>query len=93
MASVNKPIILGEAGMFASANGDAGQSLNKMPCVSWSARSDRFKGWLEAGFSTALAGIDIWNWLPVDRASRTTCEYTIGVKDPLLQVVHDFPIP
>ena len=93
LAGVDKPVILGEAGMFASATGDTGQALNEMPCISWSARGDRFKTWLEAGFATELAGVDIWNWLPVDHTTRTTCEYTTGLSDPVLQIVHDFPIP
>ena len=43
-----------------------------------------------AGVATPLAGVNVWNWLP---ATPDVCSYTAVGGDPLLALVHDFPIP
>jgi hypothetical protein len=93
LAKMGKPLILGEAGMYASINGDPANLFNMMPCLSWSDRKDRLQSWLVAGFSTELAGVDIWNWSPVKQTADSGCQYDTGPNDPLIQLVHDFPIP
>lgn len=86
----SKPLILAEAGVFASPNGDATQMLEGRVCLSWNARSDVLAAWIEAAFQTRMAGIDIWNYLPV---RRETCEYSTHRSDPLFDLVHDAPLP
>ena len=81
LAGLGKPLILGEAGMYASINGDPANLFNMMPCLSWTARKDRLESWLAAGFSTELAGVEIWNWTPAeqttDSGANTTLRRTI----------------
>jgi len=93
LVGVGKPLIINEAGMFASIDGDPSQKLGEMPCISWTARRDHFKSWLDTAFATDLAGVDIWNWIPRDLTSQDGCSYTTAPNDPLTQSVHDYPIP
>ncbi len=85
-----KPLILAEAGVFASPDGDATQMLDGRVCLSWNDRRDVLGSWIEASFQTSLAGIDIWNYLPV---RRETCEYSTHRSDPLFALVHDAALP
>jgi hypothetical protein len=86
----SKPLILAEAGVFASPTGDATQMLEGRVCLSWNARSDVLATWIHAAFQTRVAGIDIWNYLPV---RHETCEYSTHRSDPLFALVHDAPLP
>ncbi len=86
----SKPLMLAEAGVFASPNGDATQVLEGRVCLAWNARRDVLASWIDAAFQTRLAGIDIWNYLPV---RRQTCEYSTHKSDPLFALVHDAPLP
>jgi mannan endo-1,4-beta-mannosidase len=85
-----KPLILAEAGVFASPSGDATKMLEGRVCVSWAERNTVLQSWVEAAFQTRLAGIDVWNYLPVRRES---CEYSTHRSDPLFALVHDAPLP
>jgi mannan endo-1,4-beta-mannosidase len=85
-----KPLILAEAGIYASPAGDATKLLEGRVCVSWQTRSDVLQSWIDAAFQTRLAGIDVWNYLPV---RHETCEYSTHRSDPLFALVHDAALP
>jgi hypothetical protein len=85
-----KPLILAEAGIFASQAGDAAQMLDGRACISWQSRHDVLQTWIDEGFKTSLAGIAIWNYLPT---ANSTCEYSTYSADPLFGLVHDAPLP
>ena len=94
LATVGKPLILVEAGMFASIPGDPTKlDSSMMPCISWPQRRDRFAAWLGVAFSTDLAGVGVWNWTPDEKSSQTPCQYDTAPSDPLVQLVHDYPVP
>lgn len=86
----SKPLILAEAGIYASPSGDSTQMLEGRVCVSWSTRHDVFASWIENSFQTRVAGLDIWNYLPV---AHTACEYSTHPSDLLFTLVHDAPLP
>jgi mannan endo-1,4-beta-mannosidase len=88
--SGSKPLILAEAGIFASPTGDPTQMLEGRTCVSWSTRHDVFATWIENSFQTHLAGLDIWNYLPL---APTGCEYSTTSTDPLFALIHDAALP
>lgn len=88
--SGSKPLILAEAGIFASPTGDPTQMLEGRLCVSWSTRRDVLATWIDNAFQTSVAGLDIWNYLPV---AHTGCEYSTHPSDPLFELVHDAPLP
>lgn len=90
MTALSKPLVIGELGMFASATGDPSQQLGPMTCTSWQERREAFQRQLETGFSTPLAGITIWNWMPV---AGDGCNLTVLPSDPTFALVRDFPIP
>ena len=90
IAGVRKPLVIGELGMFASEAGDPSQTLGPMTCTSWQERRDAFARQFESSFSTSLAGITVWNWFPV---SNPGCNLSISPSDPLVGLVHDFPLP
>lgn len=82
----SKPLILAEAGVFASPAGDATQVLNERVCISWEARRDVLTSWIESARSTALAGLNVWNYLPV---ARDDCGFSTHDSDPLFSLIHD----
>jgi hypothetical protein len=84
----SKPLILGEAGVYASPQGDAAQVLNGRTCVSWDERRNVMASWIEASRATSLAGIHVWNYLPV---ARDACGYSTHDTDPLFGLIHDIP--
>ena len=86
----SKPLILAEAGVFASPDGDPTQMLDGRVCLSWTARSDVLATWIDAMLQSRVAGLDIWNYLPVRHA---TCEYSTHRSDPLFKLVHDAALP
>jgi hypothetical protein len=86
----SKPLILAEAGVFASPSGDATQELEGRVCISWAERRDVLGSWFEAALAARVAGVLVWNYLPV---ARGTCAYSTHDSDPLFQVIHDTPLP
>jgi hypothetical protein len=84
--AASKPLVLGEAGVFASPQGDAAQMLNGRVCLSWQERRDVMASWIEASQTTPLAGIHVWNYLPV---ARDGCAYSTHDSDPLFSLIHD----
>lgn len=86
----SKPLILAEAGIYASPEGDARQTLEGRVCVSWQTRHDVLQTWIESAFQTRVAGIDVWNYLPVVRGA---CAYSTHQSDPLFQLLHDAELP
>jgi hypothetical protein len=82
----SKPLILGEAGVYASPQGDPSQTLNGRVCISWDERRDVLESWIEASRDTPLAGIHVWNYLPVP---RDACGYSTHDSDPLFGLIHD----
>lgn len=86
----SKPLVLAEAGIFASATGDATQMLDGRVCVSWATRHDVLQSWIESSFQTRVAGIDVWNYLP---SASSSCAYSTQRSDPLFQLVHDAQLP
>ncbi len=90
IATVSKPLIIGELGMLASASGDPSQQLGPMTCTSWQDRRAAFQRQFASSFSTSLAGITVWNWFPV---TREGCNLAVGPGDPVVELVRDFPLP
>jgi mannan endo-1,4-beta-mannosidase len=85
----SKPLILAEAGVFASPTGDAAQELEGRVCISWAERRDVLASWFESARTTPLAGVLVWNYLPV---AQGTCSYSTHESDPLFQAIHDAPL-
>jgi hypothetical protein len=90
IATVSKPMIIGELGMLASGTGDPSQQLGVMTCTSWQERRAAVQRQLESGFATPLAGVTVWNWFPV---THDGCNLSIGPSDPLIALIRDFPLP
>jgi hypothetical protein len=90
IATVSKPLVIGELGMLASSTGDPSQQLGVQTCTSWQDRREAFRRQLESSFATPLAGITVWNWFPV---TKDGCNLSIGPTDPVVGLVHDFPLP
>ena len=69
-------------------------SFNMMPCLSWSARKDRLESWLAAGFSTDARGRRYLELVTAtEQTTASGCQYDTAPNDPLIKLVHDFPIP
>jgi hypothetical protein len=85
-----KPLILAEAGVFASPTGDPTQELEGRVCISWAQRSEVLASWFENALATPLSGILVWNYLPV---ARDACSYSTHESDPLFQAIHDATLP
>jgi mannan endo-1,4-beta-mannosidase len=90
IAVVSKPLVIVELGMLASSTGDPSQQLGALTCTSWQDRREDFRRQFESSFATPLAGITVWNWLPV---TGTGCSLAIGSSDPVAALVRDFPLP
>jgi hypothetical protein len=86
----SKPLLLSEAGVFASPLGDPTEQLEGRVCVSWSERRDVLASWFEEALAARVAGINVWNYLPV---ARSTCSYSTHESDPLFNLLHDAAIP
>jgi hypothetical protein len=86
----SKPLILDEAGVFASPTGDSTQMLDGRACLSWDERRDVLWTWLDQALQTRLAGVDVWNYLPVRREG---CGYSTHDSDPLFTLLHDAALP
>lgn len=86
----SKPLVLAEAGVFASPSGDPNQMLDGRVCLPWAERHDVLQSWFEAAFATRLAGITVWNYLPV---AHGDCSYSTHESDPLFELIRDMPLP
>jgi hypothetical protein len=85
-----KPLVLSEAGVYASPAGDATQALEGRVCISWAERRDVLESWIAEALANRVAGINVWNYLPVARAN---CSYSTHESDPLFALLHDTPLP
>jgi mannan endo-1,4-beta-mannosidase len=80
--TLNKPIFIGEAGIRAQNNLSG--------CISFSQRRDKMKAKMDAQFAAGVAGFLPWNWEPRNNGS---CGYAFTTSDPLLTLLHDYPLP
>ena len=85
-----KPLILAEAGVFASPLGDVTQMLEGRVCLSWNERRDVLSSWFETALAQRVAGVLVWNYLPV---ARDTCSYSTHESDPLFKAIRTTPLP
>jgi len=90
IAAVSKPLVIVELGMLASSTGDPSQQLGQLTCTSYQERREAFRRQFDSSFATSLAGITVWNWLPLTSAG---CSLAISPSDPLIGLVRDFPLP
>jgi mannan endo-1,4-beta-mannosidase len=81
MKQVNKPLIIEEAGMIA------GNGMGN--CMSLSSRRDEFKAKMDAEFKAGIAGYMPWDLTGGDVKD---CNYSIGNNDPMLTLLHDYPV-
>lgn len=85
-----KPLVLSEAGVYASPTGDPTQELEGRVCISWAERRNVLESWIEEAMATRLAGLNVWNYLPV---ARISCSYSTHESDPLFALIRDTPLP
>lgn len=85
MASINKPLMVGEVGV--KANGDA-----SVCTTSLDTRTSEMQNKLVAQFQQNIVGFMPWGWVP--NPSTAGCSYDIGPGDPLLSMLqsHAFVI-
>jgi len=81
MKLINKPLIVEEAGMNAMDNSTS--------CVSLASRSAEMKAKMDAQFAAGIAGFMPW---ALSEGTSTVCNYDIGTNDPVLALVHDYPV-
>jgi hypothetical protein len=82
--ALRKPLILGEVGIFASTDGDPSQSQNRHPCLSFAGRVTTFRSKLDATFRTTIDGVNVWNWMPLN---KQTCRLETYPGDPLVAMI------
>jgi len=81
-AALNKPLIVGEAGILAS-NSVGG-------CVTTAQRRDKFRAKLDAQFPAGIDGVLPW---AEEYSTPTACAYGIvGGSDPTTALLHDYPL-
>jgi hypothetical protein len=85
--ALHKPLILGEVGIFASTNGDPSQSQNRHPCLSFASRVTAFRAKLDATFRTRIDGVNVWNWMPLN---KETCRLETYPGDPLVAMIRTY---
>ena len=88
-ATIGKPLVLGEVGIFASTNGDPSQSLFGHPCVSFAQRVTTFRAKLDATFATSIDGVNVWNWFPRNKQS---CRLETYPGDPLVAMIQTYAL-
>lgn len=88
--ALRKPLILGEVGIFASANGDPSQFQDRHPCLSFADRVTRFRAKLDATFRTRIDGVNVWNWMPLN---PDTCRLETYPDDPLAAMIQTYALP
>jgi hypothetical protein len=85
--ALRKPVILGEVGIFASTNGDPSQSQDRHPCLSFADRVTTFRAKLDATFRTRIDGVNVWNWMPLN---KDTCRLETYPDDPLVAMIRTY---
>lgn len=81
MKLLNKPLIVGEIGMLASANGTG--------CMTYTTRRDKMKAKMDAQFAAGIAGYIPWSFTA---GQSSVCNYDIVGGDPLLTLLWDYPV-
>lgn len=81
MKLINKPLIVGEVGIQAAENNSS--------CTSFASRAVELKAKMDAQFKAGIAGIMPWALSDQD---SPTCNYDIGPSDPLLRLLHNYPV-
>lgn len=74
--TLDKPLIVGELGIEASATSDA--------CPSLIGREQLVSQKVTAMLHAGAAGVFLWDWVP---NPSSTCDYDIGAGDPILSVL------
>jgi hypothetical protein len=87
--AIRKPLILGEVGIFATTNGDASQSQNGHPCLPFANRVTTFRAKLDATFRTTIDGVNVWNWMPLN---KQTCRLETYPGDPLVAMIRTYAL-
>ncbi len=82
MRLIQKPLIIGEAGMLAQDNSSA--------CMSFATRREKIAAKMSAQFTAGIAGYIPWDWTGVNKG---VCNYDIPATDPMISLLHDFPLP
>jgi mannan endo-1,4-beta-mannosidase len=82
MKAIQKPLIIGEAGMLAQDNSSS--------CMNFASRRDKIAAKMSAQFSAGIAGYIPWDWTGVNKG---VCNYDIPVTDPMVSLLHDFSFP
>jgi hypothetical protein len=85
--AINKPLVLGEVGIFASTNGDPSESQDGHPCLSFADRVTTFRAKLDATFRTTIDGVNVWNWMP---RNKQTCRLETYPGDPLVAMIRTY---
>lgn len=81
MKNIQKPLIIGEAGMLA---------LDNSPdCINLATRRDKIKAKMDAQFPAGISGYIPWAWSSV---TGTICNYDIPPTDPIMTLLHSYPI-
>src|SRR5258708_4540772 len=81
MKLINKPLIVEEVGMKAMDN--------TSNCISLASRNTKMKAKMNTQFA---AGVGVFMpWALTDNNS-TICNYDIGASDPVIALLHDYPI-
>jgi mannan endo-1,4-beta-mannosidase len=81
MKAMNKPIIVGEAGIEAAGN--------KTGCGNTTARRNYMKAKMDAGFKEGISGFLPWSW---QASTGTNCTFDVLPGDPLMTLIRDYPL-
>ncbi len=81
MQKIQKPLIIGEAGMLAQDNSTV--------CMNFAARRDKIEAKMNKQFRAGVVGYIPWSWAS-DNAG--VCNYDIPPTDPLVKLLHDVPL-
>ncbi len=80
-AALNKPLIVGEAGVLASDSAGG--------CVTSTQRRDKFRSKLDAQFPAGIDGFLPW---AEEYSTPAACAYGIVDTDPTAAMLHDYPL-
>jgi hypothetical protein len=87
--ALDKPLVLGEVGVFASTNGDLSKSMFGGSCVSFATRVTTFRAKLDATFRTTVDGVNVWNWMP---RNKHICRLETYPDDPLVAMIRAYKL-
>lgn len=82
MNTINKPLIIGEAGIEAS---DTVSS-----CMKNLQRKDAMKAKMDSMFTAGVVGFLPWDWVP---SLSGECDHDFGASDPLMNLLRTYQIP